>query len=78
LIPALVILALGADPTWALVLSQVVLSFGIGFAVVPLARYSGRRDLMGVHADGPVMKLASWVTVVLIIGLNLALLLLSI
>ena len=45
--PALVVLAVGADPTRALVLSQVALSFGIPFALVPLVIFTSRRDLMG-------------------------------
>ncbi|WBU38183.1 Nramp family divalent metal transporter [Homoserinibacter sp. YIM 151385] len=47
LAPALAILALGVDPTLALVLSQVVLSFGIPFALVPLVRLTSRGELMG-------------------------------
>jgi manganese transport protein len=45
--PALVVLAVGVDPTWALVLSQVVLSFGIPFALVPLLLLTRRPDIMG-------------------------------
>jgi len=45
--PALAILALGVEPTRALVLSQVVLSFGIPFALVPLVMLTRRRDVMG-------------------------------
>jgi len=45
--PALAILALGVEPTWALVVSQVVLSFGIPFALVPLVLLTRRRDVMG-------------------------------
>ena len=52
MIPALVIvLALGVSPTSALVLSQVVLSFGIPFALVPLVVLTSRRDVMGVHVN---------------------------
>ena len=47
LIPALIILLLGVDPTLALVLSQVVLSFGIPFALIPLVRLTTRRELLG-------------------------------
>src|SRR3954468_16825306 len=47
LFPALAILALGVEPTWALVVSQVVLSFGIPFALVPLLLLTRRRDVMG-------------------------------
>ncbi|MET7471017.1 Nramp family divalent metal transporter [Micromonospora sp. NPDC005686] len=47
LLPALVVLAIGVDPTRALVLSQVVLSFGIPFALIPVVLFTRRRDLMG-------------------------------
>ena len=45
--PAFVVIGLGADPTHTLILSQVVLSFGIPFALVPLVMLSSRRDVMG-------------------------------
>jgi manganese transport protein len=51
MLPALVILAVGASPTSALILSQVVLSFGIPFALVPLVILTSRRDVMGVHVN---------------------------
>jgi len=51
MIPALVVLAIGVSPTSALVLSQVVLSFGIPFALVPLLLLTSRRDVMGVHVN---------------------------
>ena len=44
--PALVVLAIGLDPTRALVISQVVLSFGIPFALVPLVLLTRRKDIM--------------------------------
>jgi manganese transport protein len=47
LVPAIVILAVGVDPTWALVLSQVVLSFGIPFALIPLVWLTARRSVLG-------------------------------
>ena len=53
LIPALVILASGLDPTRALVLSQVVLSFGIPFALIPLVRLTSNRELMGPDRNHP-------------------------
>ena len=47
LAPALVVIAAGADPTQALVISQVVLSFGIPFALIPLVLLTSRRRIMG-------------------------------
>jgi manganese transport protein len=51
MVPALVVLGLRVSPTSALVLSQVVLSFGIPFALVPLLLLTSRRDVMGVHVN---------------------------
>lgn len=77
LIPALVILATDVNPTWALVLSQVVLSFGIPFALAPLVRLSGDRTLMGRYANQPALQIISWVVVALIVALNVALIVLT-
>lgn len=76
LVPAIVLLALGADPTWTLVLSQVVLSFGIPFALVPLVRLGRDRDLMGADRNGPWVHAVLCVVVALVVVLNLALLVL--
>jgi manganese transport protein len=51
MLPALVLIAVGVGPTSALVLSQVVLSFGIPFALVPLVLLTRRRDVMGAHVN---------------------------
>src|SRR6202007_3181929 len=51
MIPALVVLAVGVSPTSALVASQVVLSFGIPFALIPLLLLTSRRDVMGTHVN---------------------------
>ena len=51
LVPAIAILAAGVDPTWALVLSQVVLSFGIPFALIPLVALTARSDVLGAHRN---------------------------
>jgi manganese transport protein len=77
LVPALVILAVGVDPTWALVLSQVFLSFGIPFALVPLLWLTSDRALMGDAANKPVVKWVLAVIVVLVVALNLALIVLT-
>lgn len=74
LIPALLVLAFGTDPTYALVLSQVVLSLGIPFALVPLVRFVSSREFMGSHAMIPSLKAVSWLVVALIVALNVALL----
>ncbi|MCC2334885.1 Nramp family divalent metal transporter [Cellulomonas wangsupingiae] len=76
LIPAIVLLAVGADPTWTLVLSQVVLSFGIPFALVPLVVLGRDRELMGADRNGPWLHAVLCVVVGLVVVLNLALLVL--
>lgn len=78
LIPALVILAIGVNPTWALVLSQVALSIGIPFALIPLVRLTSSRAVMGSHVNRLPVKAVAWLVVVLIVALNLVLIYLTV
>lgn len=78
LVPALIILGFGVDPTWALVLSQVFLSFGIPFALVPLLRLTNDRSLMGSAVNRPLVSWVLGIIVVLVIVLNLALIVLTV
>ncbi len=74
MIPALILIGAGFSPTRALVLSQVFLSFGIPFALIPLLVFTGTRSLMGSLVNRrPMMAAASLVTA-LIVGLNIYLL----
>ncbi len=70
MVPALVILALGVSPTSALVLSQVMLSFGIPFALVPLVSLTARRDVMGVHVNRRATSALAFMVAGLIMALN--------
>jgi manganese transport protein len=70
MVPALVILALGVSPTSALVLSQVVLSFGIPLALLPLVILTGRRDVMGVHVNHRVTTLLAYGVAAVITVMN--------
>jgi manganese transport protein len=70
MIPALVVLALGLDATDTLVASQVVLSFGIPFALVPMILLTRRADLMGSLVNRPATTAVAGVVAALIIGLN--------
>ncbi|GAA3937094.1 Nramp family divalent metal transporter [Microbacterium soli] len=76
LIPALVILAAGVDPTLALVLSQVVLSFGIPFALVPLVVLTAQRRTLGDHTNRLLTTVLGAAAAALLIALNAALVLL--
>jgi manganese transport protein len=70
LLPALVVLLLGVDPTRALVVSQVVLSFGIPFALVPLVHLTARRDLMGALVNRRLTTAAASAVGAAIIAVN--------
>lgn len=78
LVPALLLLGFGADPTAVLVISQVVLSFGIPFALVPLLRLTNNREVMGEFANTATARVVLVVSVVLVIGLNASLLVLGV
>ncbi len=72
--PAVVLLCAGVEPTRALVLSQVLLSFGIPFALVALLILTSTRRLMGVHVNGPATVAVVATVVVVLSGLNVLLL----
>ena len=72
--PALVVLAIGLDPTRSLVISQVILSFGIPFALVPLVLLTSKREIMGELVNRRITTYASFVVAGLIICLNVFLL----
>jgi manganese transport protein len=78
LAPALLILALGFNPTRTLVLSQVVLSFGIPFALLPLVRLTSNRALMGIDANHRVTTAVGWVIGIMISLLNVVLIYLTV
>lgn len=73
MIPALIVLAVGVNLTAALVLSQVVLCFGVPLAVVPLAMLTARPDVMGVHVNHRLTSALAWTCVVVISALDLLL-----
>jgi manganese transport protein len=74
MIPAFVVIAIGVDPSRTLVISQVVLSFGIPFALIPLVYFTSRRDLMGTLVNRRITTVAASVVAAAIVGLNIFLL----
>src|ERR671936_340130 len=74
MLPALVVVGIGVDPSRTLVISQVVLSFGIPFALVPLVVFTARRDVMGVLVNHRATTAAAVVVAALIAVLNVFLL----
>jgi len=74
MIPSLIVIALGLDPTRTLVISQVVLSFGLPFAVIPLVYFTSRKEIMGVLVNRRVTTILASIVAGLIVALNLFLL----
>lgn len=74
MIPALVVVAVGLDPTRTLVISQVVLSFGIPFALIPLVMFTRKETLMGVLVNHRITTGIATCVAALIVGLNFFLL----
>jgi manganese transport protein len=74
MIPALVLIAVGFSPTRALVLSQVFLSFGIPFALIPLVIFTSNRGLMGALANRRLTNIAAVTVAAVIVALNVYLL----
>jgi manganese transport protein len=74
MLPTLVVIAMGLDPTRTLVISQVVLSFGLPFAVIPLIQFTRRKDIMGDMVNRPLTTLLAWIAAGLIVTLNIYLL----
>lgn len=64
------VLAIGVDPTRALVISQVVLSFGIPFALVPLVILTRRHDVMGALVNRRITTVVASIVALMIIALN--------
>ncbi|RRN74311.1 divalent metal cation transporter [Peribacillus simplex] len=73
-VPPLLIILWGVNPSKALVMSQVVLSFGIAFALVPLIMFTSNKKIMGNLVNHKITSSIAWLIAVLIIGLNLFLL----
>jgi len=74
MVPAFVVIGIGVDPSRTLVISQVVLSFGIPFALIPLVLFTSRRDVMGVLVNDRLTTVAATVVAGLISALNVFLL----
>jgi len=73
MLPALLVIALGFDPTQTLVISQVVLSFGLPFAVVPLVIFTSDPRIMGSLVNRTPTKIAAWGVTGVVVALNLLL-----
>lgn len=72
--PSLIVISAGLDPTRTLVISQVVLSFGLPFAIIPLVVFTSRKSLMGVLANRPVTTVVAGGVALVVVILNLYLL----
>ena len=73
IVPAILVIASGFDPLRILVMSQVVLSFALPFALIPLLLLTSRTSVMETFAGSLRMRVAGWIIVAVIISLNVAL-----
>jgi manganese transport protein len=74
MVPSLIVIAIGLDPTRTLVISQVVLSFGLPFAIIPLAMFTSRQSVMGVLTNNRLTTILASAVAGLIVVLNIYLL----
>jgi manganese transport protein len=74
MLPALIVIGIGLDPSRTLVISQVVLSFGIPFALVPLVLFTSKHEIMGVLVNHKATTIIATVIATLISALNVFLL----
>jgi manganese transport protein len=74
MLPALIVIGIGLDPSRTLVISQVVLSFGIPFALIPLVIFTGKREIMGGLTNQRSTTVIAAVIAAVITGLNIFLL----
>ena len=70
IIPSLVVISIGLDPTRTLVISQVMLSFGLPFAIIPLIIFTRRKSVMGILVNHSVTTALTCIVAALIIALN--------
>jgi len=70
MIPALIVIGAGMNTTSALILSQVVLSFGIPLAIIPLVRLTSRKDVMGAQVNRPSTTIVAWIFAAAIVVMN--------
>jgi manganese transport protein len=74
MLPSLFVIAIGLDPTRTLILSQVVLSFGLPFAIIPLVYFTSKKEIMGVLVNRRSTTVLASLVAALIVALNLFLL----
>jgi manganese transport protein len=77
MIPSLIVILLGLDPTRALVFSQVLLSFGLPFTIIPLVRFTSRKDLMGVLTNGKLTTVLASCVAGIVVVLNVYLIVIT-
>ncbi|MNC48781.1 Divalent metal cation transporter MntH [compost metagenome] len=70
MMPSFIVIMMGMDATRILVLSQVLLSFGIALALVPLLAFTGNRELMGDMVNGRLIQNLGKLIVLVVVGLN--------
>jgi len=67
IVPSILVIAIGLDPTRTLVMSQVILSFGLPFAIIPLVMFTGKKEIMGILVNKKLTTLIVTIIAALII-----------
>jgi manganese transport protein len=70
MVPSMIVVAIGFDPSRTLVISQVLLSFGLPFAVIPLVIFTSQKKLMGVLVNRKITTFLAWGAAAIIVLLN--------
>jgi manganese transport protein len=74
MLPSIIVIGIGLDPTRTLVISQVVLSFGLPFAIIPLVQFTGNKKIMGILVNKKITTIITGIIAGLIVLLNIYLL----
>ena len=70
MVPSMIVIFIGLDPTRTLVISQVLLSFGLPFAVIPLVIFTSQKKIMGVLVNRKITTILAWAVAGVIVALN--------
>ena len=71
MVPSMIVIFLGLDPSRTLVISQVLLSFGLPFAIIPLVLFTSNKKIMGVLVNRKITTVLAWVVAAIVVSLNI-------
>jgi manganese transport protein len=71
MLPSMIVIFVGFDPSKTLVLSQVLLSFGLPFAIIPLVIFTSNKKIMGVLVNRKITTILAWAVAAIVVVLNI-------